>query len=118
MSSMADAETPLRPALARNYVQTRVVLLRGLGFLYVVAFAILVRQFEPLIGSRGLLPVAPFLERVWRHFGGAGAFIRLPTLFWLQSSDATLAVAAWLGLVLGALVLAGVANVPILVLLW
>jgi hypothetical protein len=117
---MADAGALafLRPKAAKNYVLTRVVLLRGLGFLYVVAFAILVRQVEPLIGSRGLLPVAPFLERVWRHFGGASAFIRLPTLFWLGSSDVTLELAAWLGLVLGALVLAGVVNVPMLVALW
>ena len=120
MSSMADAQafSPFRPALARNYVLTRSVLLRGLGFIYVVAFAILVRQVEPLIGSRGLLPVAPFLEQVWRHFGGALAFLRLPTLFWLHSSDVTLKLAAWLGLALGAVVLGGFANVPILVLLW
>jgi hypothetical protein len=77
-----------------------------------------VRQLEPLIGSRGLLPVAPFLERVWHHFDGAAALIRLPTLFWLGCSDRVLDLAAWLGLVLGALVLAGVVNVPILVLLW
>ncbi|HTQ05101.1 MAG TPA: lipase maturation factor family protein [Polyangiaceae bacterium] len=112
------AEPPLRPVLARQYLLTRVVLLRGLGFMYVVAFAILVRQVEPLIGSRGLLPVAPFLERVWRHFDGPAALYRLPTLFWLGSSDRTLELAAWLGLALGALVLAGVVNVPILVTLW
>lgn len=111
-------EPPLRPALAQNYVLTRAVLLRGLGFMYVVAFAILVRQVEPLIGSRGLLPVAPFLERVWRHFDGPAALVRLPSLFWLGCTDRTLELAAWLGLLLGALVLAGVVNVPILVTLW
>src|SRR5690348_13288927 len=113
-----DAEPALRPVPARQYLLTRVVLLRGLGFMYVVAFAILVRQVEPLIGSRGLLPVAPFLERVWRHFDGSAALLRLPTLFWLGCADHTLLFAAWLGLVLGALVLAGVVNVPILVTLW
>ncbi|HWP08817.1 MAG TPA: lipase maturation factor family protein [Polyangiaceae bacterium] len=115
-----DAELwALRPApLAAHYVVTRAVLLRGLGFMYVVAFAILARQVLPLIGSRGLLPVAPFLERVWTHFDGAAALFRVPTLFWLGSSDGALLVLSWLGVVLGALVLAGVANVPILVALW
>lgn len=113
------ASPPFRPApLAAHYLVTRVVLLRGLGFLYVVAFAILARQGLPLIGSRGLLPVAPFLERVWSHFGGSAALIRIPTLFWLGCSDAVLVGTAWLGVVLGALVLAGIANVPILVTLW
>jgi len=115
-----DAEPPpFRPApLAAHYLLTRAVLLRGLGFMYVVAFAILARQALPLIGSRGLLPVAPFLERVWAHFGGSPALLRVPTLFWLGCSDLVLVVAAWAGVVLGALVLAGVANVPILVTLW
>ena len=118
---MADAgePSPLRPPPASaNYLLARVVLLRGLGFMYVVAFAILVRQVTPLIGSRGLLPVAPFLERVWSHFGGARALWHLPTLFWIGCSDRALLALSWLGLLLGALVLAGVANVPILVLLW
>jgi hypothetical protein len=118
---MADVDepAPLRPPpAAGNYLLTRVLLLRGLGFLYVVAFAILVRQVRPLIGTEGLLPVGPFLDRVWGHYGGAAAVFRLPTLFWLGSSDRALVLAAWLGLVLGALVLAGVVNVPILVTLW
>jgi lipase maturation factor len=118
---MAEPDVPssLRPTpAAAHYVVTRAVLVRGLGFLYVVAFAILARQFEPLLGSRGLLPVAPYLERLWHHFGGSAAFLRVPTLFWLGASDRTLSFAAWTGVVLGALVLAGVANVPILVTLW
>jgi hypothetical protein len=123
---MADAELEPVPEQepfvtaprAAQYLVTRAVLLRGLGFLYVVAFAILARQGQPLIGSRGLLPVAPFLERVWAHFGGGAAILRLPSLFWLGCSDTTLAVCAWLGVTLGALVLAGVVNVPILVTLW
>jgi len=114
-----DAPSSLRPvSAAAHYVITRTVLVRGLGFLYVVAFAILVRQLLPLIGSRGLLPVAPYLERVWQHFDGSPAWLKVPTLFWLGCSDRTLVLAAWLGVVLGALVLGGVANVPILVALW
>ncbi|HEV8550610.1 MAG TPA: hypothetical protein VGQ57_16305, partial [Polyangiaceae bacterium] len=91
-----EALASLRPPpAAAHYLVTRAVLLRGLGFLYVVAFAILARQGQALLGSRGLLPVAPFLERVWGHFGGASGVWRVPSLFWLDCSDATLAVAAW-----------------------
>jgi hypothetical protein len=107
------------PSAAGDYVLTRAVLLRGLGFLYVVAFAILVKQVLPLVGSRGLLPVQPFLARVESHFETAPrAFWGLPTLFWIESSDFALLAAAWLGVVLGALVLAGIANAPILASLW
>jgi hypothetical protein len=110
----------IRPRLAgADYFLTRAVFLRALGFLYVVAFGILVKQVVPLIGARGLLPVKPFLERVSEHYEGmpAAAF-RHPTLFWLGASDGTLLVAAWIGLLLGALVLSGIANAPILFSLW
>ena len=45
---------------------TRLVLLRGIGFIYLVAFSILVLQVLPLLGSRGLLPAASFLAQVRR----------------------------------------------------
>lgn len=104
---------------ALDYFLTRAVFLRGLGFLYVVAFAILVEQVRPLLGARGLLPVPAFLARVAEHWGSeALACLRLPTLFWLGASDTVLLVAAWTGLVLGALLLAGVANAPLLLAAW
>src|SRR5690349_18020404 len=118
---MAEGETPSLfrpPPVGARYLLTRAVLLRGLGFIYVVAFAILAHQARPLIGAHGLLPATTFLARVWRHFEGPAAAFYVPTLFWLDASDAALAVAAWCGVVLGALVLAGVANAPILVALW
>lgn len=119
MAEGGEAPAFRAPSAASEYVLTRAVLLRGLGFLYVVAFGILVKQVLPLIGSRGLLPAAPFLERVSSHFETTpGAFWGQPTLFWIDASDGVLLAAAWLGLVLGALVLAGIANAPILAALW
>jgi hypothetical protein len=114
-----EARSPFRPPpAAASYVLTRAVLLRGLGFLYVVAFSILAHQLRPLIGAHGLLPAAAYLERVWQHFGGPVAALHRPTLFWLGASDTALVAAAWSGVVLGALVMAGVVNVPLLVVLW
>jgi hypothetical protein len=101
----------------RDYVLTRNVLLRALGAMYAVAFLILVRQVLPLIGSRGLLPVEPFLRRA-SEILGPGTVLRLPSLFWISASDTALVLGAWLGLLLALLVVAGIANAPILLGLW
>ena len=101
-----------------DYFVTRALLLRSLGVIYFVAFAILVQQGGPLLGSHGLLPLAAYLEEASRHFDGFASIWRLPTLFWLGSSDAVLEGAAWTGLMLSTLVVLGVANAPILGALW
>jgi hypothetical protein len=98
---------------------SRFMLLRGLGFIYLVAFAILIAQGPPLLGHDGLMPMSSFLERVRQGSDSASeAFWAVPSLFWLNSSDACQAALAWLG---GAAALAltlGVANAPLLLLLW
>ncbi|HET7540936.1 MAG TPA: lipase maturation factor family protein [Polyangiaceae bacterium] len=97
----------------------RAALLRGLGLIYASAFLILVRQGPALLGSRGILPVARYLNQfsVVRGSPSAG-FWQLPSIFWWRSSDACLHGCAWLGL-LGALaMLAGFSNAPLLALLW
>src|SRR6185503_7745490 len=102
-----------------DYFFTRALLLRSLGFIYFVAFLILVRQGLPLLGSQGLLPVGAYLDFASRHFDSQAAAVwRLPTLFWLGSSDAWLEGAAWIGLTLSTLVVFGVANAPIFAALW
>jgi Lipase maturation factor len=95
------------------------VLLRGVGLIYAVAFLILVRQGQALIGAHGILPAARFVDLVAEQLGSrAAGFWELPSLFWLSASDGWLMISAWLGL-LGALaVLAGFGNAPLLALLW
>ena len=102
---------------AASYELTRFVFFRLLGLVYTVAFAIVVLQWRPLLGSHGLLPAGSFLDAVHGAWG-AGAAWRLPSLFWLNASDTALMVGAWLGLVLSLLLLCGLANVPILLALW
>src|SRR5262249_32299462 len=81
-----------------TYVLARFVFLRFLGLVYFVAFASLARQMDPLIGHDGLLPVPWFLARVLAATGSRGAaFVRLPTIFWIGSSDAALHVACYAG---------------------
>jgi Lipase maturation factor len=113
-----DPEMPA-PEAAPSYWLTRFVFLRLLGLVYAVAFLIVVNQWLPLLGQHGLLPAADFLERVGEAWGrGVGTYLRLPSVFWLGSSDAAFRAAGLLGLGLSLLVLFGFANVPILLVLW
>ena len=104
---------------APSYWLTRFAVLRLLGLVYAVAFLVVVNQWPPLLGSGGLLPATSFLEAVANARGhGLSTFLKLPTLFWLTSSDTAFQVAGYAGLGLSLLVLLGFANVPILVALW
>jgi hypothetical protein len=96
---------------------TRQVLLRGLAFIYAVAFFSLSRQMDGLIGSHGLLPVARFLGIV-REAAGAAAIFRVPTLFWLASSDGVLHATCYAGLGLSLLALFGISNALVMGALW
>jgi predicted DCC family thiol-disulfide oxidoreductase YuxK len=78
--------------------------LRFLGAIYVVAFASLAVQVLGLVGRDGVLPLGDYLSAARQGWGEA-AFWRLPTLFWLASSDTALIAAAVAGVALGVLVL-------------
>src|SRR4029453_2531692 len=98
---------------------TRFVILRLLALVYCVAFLVLVRQLDPLIGSDGLLPAAHFLERVRGASESAGdAYLSLPTLFWIDCSDRALHIAAWAGLALSLAARLGVPNALVQLALW
>lgn len=78
---------------------TRLLLQRGMAALYLVAFFSVVRQFKPLLGERGLLPVPAFLEHV--------SFREAPSIFCWKYSDRLLDVIAWTGLIVSACALCG-----------
>lgn len=106
---------PQRP----TYLLTRFAILRLLALVYAVAFLVLVNQLQPLIGADGLLPATRFLAQVREAAGSTGgAALALPTLFWTDGSDATLLAAAWTGLALSLLALAGVTNALLQGALW
>ena len=107
------------PDTRPTYWLTRFMILRLLGIIYAVAFLVLINQILPLIGSHGLLPVGIYLKHIGDALGSPGAgFMRLPSIFWLGHSDATLLTLAWLGFVLSCVVAAGFANAPLLTVLW
>lgn len=101
------------------YWLTRFLLLRLLGLVYLVAFLIAAQQFIPLAGENGLIPAAPFIERVETHFGSVwAAMVQLPSIFYWNHSDGFISAMAWTGVALSAVVLCGFANVPLLLILW
>src|SRR5258708_22635366 len=75
---------------------------RGIGPISFVAFLVALRQFTPLLGARGLLPVPQFTAYV--------PFRTSPSLFHLRYSDRLLRASAWVGMGLSLLVVAGIPD--------
>ena len=95
-----------RPA----YTAARDWFLRALGLIYFIAFVSFWVQVDGLIGREGILPIGEWLPAA-REQLGSSAFFALPTLCWLNSSDAFLHFLCGSGAVLSILLIAGV--VPI-----
>ena len=87
---------------ASNYRITRVVLQRGLGLAYLLAFVCALNQFRPLLGEHGLLPVSDFVRQA--------PFRESPSLFYLAPKDWAFAAAAWAGIVFSCALIAGAAD--------
>lgn len=82
-----------------EYWLARLIIQRGLGLLYLVAFTAAINQFRPLLGENGLLPAPRFLNRV--------SFSQAPSFFHWHYSDRSFCLVAWLGLALSLMVLSG-----------
>lgn len=100
-----------------SYAIGSFVFVRCVSLAYLSAFLSLWVQVEGLFGSRGVLPVSPFLSAVFQSFGVTGLKL-VPTVFWLSSSDVALHVVCAIGTLLSLLVLLGFAPVPGLAFLW
>jgi len=94
--------------------------LRLLGLVYLVAFGGMLRDGVALIGEDGLLPATVWMADALESLGGPWeATQRAPSLFWWTGfSDGGLVAVCLLGVVLSLVVLAGFANVPMLLALW
>jgi len=84
---------------------------------YFVAFVSLTLQITGLVGDHGILPAGGFLERAHAAYG-SGAYRLFPTLCWLGAGDGMLRALGWAGAALAVLLMAGVAQGPVLLLLW
>jgi hypothetical protein len=100
-----------------NFSLSRQLFLRLLGLVYLIAFASLGLQMTGLVGTDGILPVGELLTRVYADLG-ARAYWEFPTLLWLSSGDAMLMLLCWGGAALSVVLVAGIAPLPVLVVLW
>jgi hypothetical protein len=90
-----------------------------MGIAYLAAFGSLAVQVDGLIGSRGILPAAEYLQFIGRRLGTGGwTYWQFPTLLWLGASDQALHALCWGGLALAVLLIAGILPGPCLALLW
>src|SRR5690349_15285367 len=80
--------------------------LRAMGAIYAIAFVSFGSQAAGLIGSRGILPAAAFLDAARAELG-ARAYWELPNLLWLHPADVTIAAIWIVGALCGLLALAG-----------
>jgi hypothetical protein len=100
-----------------GYWLTRLLLQRGIGFVYLVAFLVVVNQFRPLCGEKGLLPVSRFIE--------VATFREAPSIFFLFPKDGAFAFFGWCGVLLALLATTGLSerfgtwfSVAVWLLLW
>jgi hypothetical protein len=76
-----------------------------LAAIFLIAWVSLGVQLDVLIGSRGLLPAAPFLAAAGAQGLGVA---QLPTVFWLGAPDWALRAGIWIGAGLSAAALCGI----------
>jgi hypothetical protein len=96
-----------------DHTLSRLVFQRVLAAIYLVAFAVALRQFRGLLGERGLLPIPELVRAV--------PFREAPSLFHFRYSDRLFAAVAWSGCLLALAALAGVTDLvptPIAMLMW
>jgi lipase maturation factor 1 len=96
--------TRIEPARFRL---TEWIFIRMLAVIYAVAFGSLIGQVTGLLGARGILPVTEYLKTV-AEATGALRFYYVPSIFWINASDAALKGVCYAGVAIAALVLLGI----------
>jgi hypothetical protein len=110
-SERADPPRPPPPDLLRAWLAgssgpaTARLFQKLLALVFLDAWISLGVQLHVLVGSRGLLPAAPWLDAA--RAGGAG-WADLPTVLWLGAGDDALTAGVVLGVALALAALAGV----------
>ncbi|MBN4066756.1 lipase maturation factor family protein [Simkania negevensis] len=105
----------LNPA---SYLYSQWLFLRLLGLVYLVAFLSLSVQIRGLWGSQGILPFAnrfAHLKRLKLSWRGVYYF---PSLFWINTSNATLLGIGFLGIVASLALIFNIFPIIALIVLW
>jgi hypothetical protein len=85
-----------------EYWLPRLLLQRGLGLIYLMAFLVALNQFRPLCGQRGLLPAPRYMKLV--------PFRSAPSIFYLFPNDRAFRIFAWFGTGLALLAVTGISE--------
>ena len=93
----------LRPA---RFVVTAELAARLIGLTFLMAFWSYAVQVAGLNGSAGIQPIEEFLAWAEQNLG-ASAYWHVPSVFWLNHSDAMIQWACWAGVLLGAMATLG-----------
>lgn len=102
----------------------RWVFLRLLGVIGFIAFLSYFVQLDGLIGSDGIVPAAEVLDQMRAQLeqggegGGLAAFLRAPTLLWLDASDTMITGLSAAGMAAGAALVFGFWPRAMLFVLW
>jgi len=86
-----------------SYRLVATLFLRLLGLIYLIAFASISVQIEGLAGSQGILPFSQEMVYLEDELGLRRYFL-VPSLFWLNASDAALTAAAIAGCLVSVLI--------------
>ena len=100
-----------------TFYLSRWLFLRALGCIYLIAFLSLWVQIHGLVGSNGILPADQYFGAVRQQIGTERYYL-LPTLFWLNPSDACLHLLCAGGVVLSLALIAGFLPTVALAGLW
>lgn len=100
-----------------TYFESRRLFVRSLGGIYLIAFVSLWLQVDGLMGGEGISPVGQYLQFAREQLGGSAPF-HLPTLGWINSSDAFLHLLCGAGALVSVLLMAGLAPVLSLIVLF
>src|SRR5271163_4014507 len=107
---MEPNPSPTKPLSRNTYWLTRFIILRWMGFIYLVAFYVAARQLVPLVGEHGLTPAPLFQQEMRKYLGlheeggqwvhatapTGEAFLEQPSIFWFDCSDTMLRVIPWI----------------------
>lgn len=100
-----------------TYALSRWMFLRALGVIYLIAFVSFWVQVKGLIGPQGVLPAQDFLQALRRHLGPERYRV-VPTVLWLDAGGPALDAVCALGVLASLLLIANLAPIANLVLLW
>ncbi len=96
---------------------SRFLFLRFLAVVWLIAFASYGVQMEGLFGSNGVLPVEEYFQHV-REGPGSKGWLQTPGLMWASPTFGFLQMLVVTGILASLLLLAGILELPMLLLLW